>query len=103
MKLSNSFLEGDRAVYAFTYDCIVCGSNQDCELHHCLGRQGKYNNSILNSAMLCRKCHEKYTTLSKPYLLQTTLKLILKEGYDLKERDVRFYKTNKKLYEQRII
>jgi transposase-like protein len=102
MKLKNSFKEEDRGVYAFTYDCINCGSNQSCELHHVLGRSGRYNNSILNSSFICRKCHEKYTELSKPYLLQITLKLILKEGYDLKERDVRFYKTNEAYYKKRI-
>lgn len=100
MKLKNDFLQIDRDVYCFEHCCIECGSNQGCELHHILGRGGKYNNSILNSAMICRKCHENYTSLDKSKLLKQTLRFLLREGYELKKRDVMFYKENIKYYEK---
>lgn len=50
--------------------------------------------------MICRHCHENYTSLDKSKLLQATLRFLLKEGYDLKERDVNFYEENKRYYEK---
>jgi hypothetical protein len=96
MKLKNDFLLEDRDVYCFEHSCIVCGSNQGVELHHVMGR---VSNSIFNSAMICRKCHENYTSLDKSFLLKTTIRFLLKEGYQVKPRDVAFYHDNIKLYE----
>lgn len=97
MFLKNDFDETDRAVYAFEHECFVCGSNQCVELHHILGRISK---SICNSVMLCRHCHERYTTLDKGFLLRGTMKFLMKEEYDLKPRDLKFYLNNKKLYDK---
>ena len=97
--MKNNFHENDRDVYCFEHSCMECGSNQGCELHHILGRLGKHNDSILNSAMICRRCHENYTFLDKKKMLQYTIKFLLKEDYELKNRDILFYKENIKYYE----
>jgi hypothetical protein len=99
MNLRNDFHSDDRSYYAFEHSCVECDSNQGVELHHILGRGGKYNDSILNSSMICRKCHENYTFLSKSKLLQQTLRFLLKSDYKLKERDVLFYRENIIYYE----
>jgi len=95
MKLRNDFNEIDRTVWNFDWYCHKCGSNQGVSLHHILGRR---SNSILNSFPLCDKCHRNYTLLDKSELVKYTIRFVLAEGYELKKRDLLFYKNNKNLY-----
>jgi len=96
MKLKNNFSDITRALYSFEHNCWVCGSNDSCELHHILGR---VSSSPFNASVLCRKCHEKYTTISKEKLLKKAIKFCISEGYEPNNTDITFYKDNKKLYE----
>jgi hypothetical protein len=100
MKLRNDFTEITRAVYAFEVKCQRCNSNKCLELHHILGR---CSNSILNSVLLCRECHQEYATLDKATLLQNTLRFLLREDYDMTEKDLRFYLKYKYYYDKEIL
>jgi len=100
MKLRNNFSDLTRALYIQPVNpddeyCWICKSNQSCELHHILGR---VSNSPFNSCCLCRKCHENYTKLDKGKLLRMAIKFCLREQYTPTEKDIKFYRDNKKLY-----
>lgn len=57
MLLKNRFDDEDKhRVWEYHKYCSLCGSNQFCSLHHI---KGTSSNSILNSIMLCHKCHLK--------------------------------------------
>ena len=102
MRLANRFKEEDKLrVWSQHQYCAICLSNQNCSLHHILGTS---SDSILNSIMLCYEHHKEAdghnisdVEYQKP-LLQYTIKLALKEGYEFNQNDLEFYKNNKKLY-----
>ncbi len=94
--MKNNFSDITRALYSFEHNCWVCGSNQGCELHHILGRVSA---SPFNACVVCRKCHEKATTLNKSKLLKMAIKFCIREQYDPNKTDIKFYQENKKLYE----
>ena len=100
MKLRNNFTDETRAIYCFETSCQLCTSNKVLELHHILGR---CSNSILNSILLCRKCHENYASMDKAKLLQHTLRFLLREDYNMTEKDLRFYLKYKKYYDKEIL
>jgi hypothetical protein len=58
MKLSNSFSDRTRQLFAFTWVCWKCGGNGQSsgglEIHHILGRCSA---SALNASVLCKECH----------------------------------------------
>lgn len=42
--------------------CAICGSNNNCSVHHIYGCKAPYTNSLCNSIMLCEECHRKADT-----------------------------------------
>ena len=73
-----------------------------CSLHHIKGTE---SDSILNSSMLCHEHHtygDGHNVSDKTFqafLLNYTIRLVLKSGYEFQERDLLFYIENKKLYD----
>lgn len=94
MVLKNRFKEEDKIrVWSQKQYCQDCGSNQNCSLHHILGT---ISDSILNSIMLCYKCHKiadghnvSDTKFQQKYL-NITLITIKEECYSLVKRDFVF-------------
>ncbi len=101
MKLTNDFSEEDKA-YVWTYHeyCCICSSNIGCSLHHIYGRKGLFNNSILNSVMLCHKHHKIADGRNihetgdefRIKLLSMSLRQVTVSGYIFKIRDKNFIK-----------
>jgi hypothetical protein len=65
--------------------------------------EGDFNDSILNSCPINNwKCHLDNSALHFPenekILLRKTIKILLKGGYELKEKDLQFYKAYRNLY-----
>lgn len=97
MQLKNRFKEEDKIrVWSQRQYCQLCGSNAVCSLHHILGTE---SDSILNSIMLCHKCH-KYAdghnvsdTLYQSSLINITLVIVKDEEYEFVQRDLDFIKT----------
>lgn len=105
MLLDNTFLPEDRHIYLGIWYCwgikddgTYCGSNgSDCgglELHHILGRK-KYDktlSSILNSALLCKRCHDMVTHSLDEHrgLFLKTLQFLQGQHYQLKQNDIDF-------------
>lgn len=59
MQLQNRFDDADKQrVWLDHQFCALCGSNQNCSLHHIDGCKHKCHASILNSIMLCYECHK---------------------------------------------
>lgn len=105
MELANSFTQDTRNLYlgiwfcwGVTEDGSYCGSNgSDCgglELHHVLGRRKHIPclSSALNSAVLCKRCHDRVTHSLDEHrqLFLKTLKFLNERGYKLNEVDVEF-------------
>ena len=91
--MKNNFTEKTRELFIFRYDCDMCGSNQNLELHHIFGR---VSDSPLNASLLCHSCHYRHHS-QKPFSEEEKIKLIQKEviylktqGYKLTEKDKLF-------------
>ena len=57
MRLSNRFREEDKArVWGDTLYCALCGSNDNCSVHHIYGT---VSSSIFNGIMLCHVHHKE--------------------------------------------
>ena len=100
MQLANRFKEEDKIrVWSQHQYCQDCGSNQVCSLHHIVGTR---SDSILNSIMLCHKCHKKADGYnignnreSRQFqfrYINMTMGVAIEEGYVLVERDDIFLK-----------
>jgi uncharacterized protein YlaI len=88
--LKNSFTEDTRLLWIWAYECIWCGRNQNLELHHILKR---ISNSPLNSALICRKCHDRgdiHDLKNRIFLLKTTYKFLEIQNYQLTDKDREF-------------
>lgn len=96
MKLRNDFSELTRALYIFEKVCWNCG-REASELHHVMSRT---SNSPLNAYVICRKCHENYTSLSKYELLKKAFIFLIRKNYKFKERDYIFMENNRIYYEK---
>jgi 5-methylcytosine-specific restriction endonuclease McrA len=91
MKLQNRFKEDDKIrVWSQKQYCQECGSNQNCSLHHICGTE---SDSIINSIMLCYKCHKiadghnvSDIKFQQRYI-NKTLVIIREECYEWVERD----------------
>ena len=97
---NNRFNEIDKARMWLDHPyCVLCGSNQQCSLHHILGCKLKIHSSILNSIMLCLKCHKNadgHNVSDREFqipLLIYTLERAVKIDYPLSEHDLEFYNT----------
>lgn len=63
MKLRNRFREEDKIrVWVDHPYCVICGSNQNCSLHHIDGCKKSMHASIYNSVMLCHRHHKEADT-----------------------------------------
>jgi len=106
MHLKNRFKNEDKMrVWLDHQYCTQCGSNNMCSIHHIKSTE---SSSILNSSMLCHSCHKtadgnnQSNTEFMARLLQQTMKIVLRSGYKLNEKDIAFYNQNKKLYDMKI-
>ena len=102
MLLKNRFKDIDKQrVWLDHQFCALCYSNQQCSLHHIKSTE---SDSILNSIMLCFKCHKFADTRNvsdKEFMskcLKYTIKQVLQTNYTLTEKDTDFYNNNKALY-----
>ena len=102
MDLRNNFTDEQKSLWAFDYFCHapgehngICASNQGVSIHHVWGRS---SNSTLNSIPLCDECHRNYTFLDKSDLLKTTIKHLVKIGYEFTKNDAMFYQKYKNFY-----
>ena len=102
MHLKNRFKDIDKQrVWLDTQYCVLCGSNEGCSLHHIKSTE---SDSILNSSMLCLTHHKhadghnQSDTEFISSLLQITMKIVLRSGYTLTQKDIDFYNNNKKYY-----
>lgn len=98
MKLRNNFSNNTRNLFLYSYNCWICGrSDKGLELHHSLGR---VSNSSLNAFCICMECHSHigHSKEEESKCLQTTMRWLLKQGYELTKKDIEFYNNNKNLY-----
>ena len=103
MILSHRFKEEDKCrVWTGREYCQVCGSNQNCSLHHIIGCKEDNSDSILNSIMLCNKCHKEADghnvsdiSFQEKYI-NITLKVADSEFYDWVKRDFLFIENCQK-------
>lgn len=93
----NPFPDEVRELFMWEYRCWDCGINQNLELDHILGRK---SDSPLNAYLNCRRCHTAKSHKSDAHRLQTTLKFLMRSGYDLTEKDVEFYKKHEEYYKK---
>lgn len=92
MQLNNPFPNEVRWLYL--YDCYTCwqcngngtGGNGGIELHHIWGR---ISASALNSAPLCRACHEKVTNTveERQRYFKRTMYFLISQHYVLTQYD----------------
>jgi len=102
MKLQNPFSQETRLLYLYEYSCFTCGrSDRGLELHHIKSR---ISNSPLNSYLICNYCHShaNHSQKEEAQYLQTTMKWLLRQGYELTQKDIEFYAQHKKLYDMKI-
>ena len=96
----NSFSEEARAFFDWNYNCWICHrSDRGLSPDHILGRKKPIHSSILNLAPLCIPCHQNKTSHDKPKLLKRTLTYLIKQDYQLTDKDVEFYKRYEEYYE----
>jgi 5-methylcytosine-specific restriction endonuclease McrA len=72
--------------------CSLCGKIGS-ELHHINGRGREYYASILNSALLCRHCHNRtdiHSETTRTRLMSKTKELLDRYDYQYKDIDKRF-------------
>jgi len=101
--MKNNFSEETRALFIFRYDCDICGSNKNLELHHIKGR---VSDSPCNASLLCHNCHYKhhnkkpFTEEQKKQMLQKTFKWLCKIDYKFTRKDGEFFLKHKKYYSE---
>lgn len=85
MRLANRFNDEDKIrVWVNHQFCALCGSNQNCSLHHI---DGTSSSSIYNSIMLCYPCHKTADTHNTNSPLST--------AYRKKMRQIAYNKVKK--------
>jgi len=63
MKLGNRFNQGRKTrMWIDDPYCALCGSNQNCSVHHIYGCKEKHSSSLINSIMLCEMHHRQADT-----------------------------------------
>ena len=98
MKLSNRFSDENKIrIWSGHQFCQNCGSNQGCSLHHI---RGTVSGSILNSIMLCNRCHKiadsknignnNETIAFQQRYIDITSEIIKEEYYTLAKKDFLF-------------
>jgi hypothetical protein len=82
-------------------DGTECMSNKNCSIHHICSTD---SDSIITSIMLCEPhhleadCHNRSDKKYQSKLLRATLTYILTTDYNLTQKDLEFYISNKALY-----
>lgn len=93
MKLDHPFSNETRHLYLGVWRCWECGSNGQTrgglELHHIFGR---VSSSALNSAPLCKVCHNKigHSREEQQKYLRLTIEYLVSIHYKLKPEDDAF-------------
>jgi hypothetical protein len=98
MKLQNAFSQDTRNLFLYEYSCFNCSrSDRGLEGHHIVGRS---SNSPLNFYLICTYCHShaNHSQEEESKYLQTTLRFLLREQYELTKKDIDFYQQHKHLY-----
>ena len=101
-----------RRAWAFWDICLWCGKRGFNAFHHIISpsspryKAGDFNSSILNAFPIHNyKCHlynpELHKLENEKRLLREVLRILLRNGYKLKEKDVRFYRAYEELYVDR--
>jgi len=83
----NNFSDETRALFIFENSCWLCGSNQNLELDHILGR---VSNSPYNAFVICRICHTNKNSKIKANQLQITKYFLEIQKYKNNEEDLSF-------------
>jgi len=102
MHLQNPFSQDTRNLFLYEYSCWLCArSDRGLEIHHSLGR---CSNSPLNAFLICTYCHSHmgHSQKEEANCLQTTMRWLLRQGYELTKKDIEFYTTHKNLYDIKI-
>lgn len=102
MKLANPFSQDTRNLFLYEYSCWNCGrSDRGLEVHHIIGRK---SNSPLNAYLICSYCHShaNHSQEEESKYLQTTMKWLLRQQYELTKKDIKFYNDNRILYNYNI-
>jgi hypothetical protein len=102
VQLRNNFSDETKGLFCFNDECWSCGDSWgdgNADYHHTLGR---ISSSPLNLAPLCLGCHSKHIEMKSPpnqtKFLIKTIKYLLREGYELRKKDIKFYQNNKEKY-----
>jgi len=102
MRLRNNFPDKVRNMYFDIWECSLCGRNGQfhggLELHHIRGR---ISSSALNCSILCGECHSHMSHYfeEEKRLMQKQIRFLLRNNYEFKENDLKFYNQHKKYYE----
>lgn len=106
--LKNRFSQAVRYVWLYWYSCMVCGMNQQDNLHHIVSPpvfgyvDGKHNESVYNSCPIHNRiCHignETWLTQHVSELLWKTRNALKEMDYVPNENDKKFLEVYAKLY-----
>lgn len=105
--LKNRFSQAVRYVWLYWYSCMVCGKNQQDNLHHIVSSgfnyiDGKHNESVYNSCPIHnRGCHignETWLVANTKELLWKTRNALEELGYTPNALDLQFLETYSELY-----
>jgi len=110
----NPFSDETRAEFIFNYNCWNCpNTGKGLEAHHIVGRGNRHSNlerCPLNLAPLCPECHKEFDGLGGKekqdkiaFYLQKTFVYLLKQKYELTDRDKEFLIKYNKYYKTKII
>lgn len=93
MNLQNPFPQQILIDTKSHYYCWQCGSNQNLELHHIVGRS---SNSRLNGCVLCKECHAVVTHSQEEEQQFCNLAILFwySKGYKWQEDNLNFLRSN---------
>lgn len=105
---TNDFSQETKHLFDYYYSCFECGRNNIADFHHICKRGTKHQqieNSPLNCAVLCRKCHQMgdiHSHKKQTKYLNQTANFLIRERYELTTRDYKFLEKYKAQYEQKV-
>ena len=94
---SNRFSEATRALFMFNFSCFLCGSNQNVEADHIVGRS---SNSPFNLSPICRTCHLGKGRKDWGRQLVLTAGFLMRQEYKITKKDLDFLNKYKDYYKK---